>query len=200
MFLALGARVVCVEPQPKCLAMLTEKYHRNSQVIVVPKAVAAQPGIMPLYLCESASTIATFSEKWKTGRFRDYSWESIVDVSVTTLDILMQKFGVPTFCKIDVEGFEYQALQGLSSSIPILSFEFTKEFISDAELCMDYLSSLGDVEFNYALGEAPVLVLSCWINADKLLSGLGHIADNLLWGDVYARFHPLPSGANESTC
>jgi len=188
MFLALGARVVCVEPQPNCASMLAEKYRKNSQVLLVPKGVAAQPGIMPLSLCESASTIATFSEKWETGRFRDYRWESTVDVSVTTLDALIQEYGVPAFCKIDVEGFERQVLQGLSSPIPALSFEFTKEFLDDANACMNYLATIQPVVFNYTLGEIPTLALSEWSDASTITSRLHQIQDRLLWGDIYAKF------------
>jgi FkbM family methyltransferase len=188
-FLALGTQVVCIEPQPKCVDVLREKYRNNPQVVVVPKGVARQPGILSLYLCESAGTISTFSEKWKTGRFRDFRWESKVDVPVTTLDDLIQEFGVPNLCKIDVEGYEYEVLQGLSCAIPMSSFEFTREFIADAKTCMDYLESLGDAEFNYALGAIPKLVLSEWTSADTLLHNLSQIADDLLWGDIYARFH-----------
>jgi FkbM family methyltransferase len=186
-FVALGARVVCVEPQPRCVSVLTDKYSKNPRVVVVPKGVAAQPGIMPLSLCESAHTIATFCEKWKTGRFRDYRWESTMDVPVTTLDALVQKFGVPAFCKIDVEGFEYQVLQGLSCLVPALSFEFTEEFIDDAKLCVEYLGSLGQVEFNYALGEKLDLCLDPWTDGDTVLSDLCSTMDDLPWGDIYAR-------------
>jgi len=34
------------------------------------------------------------------------------------------EYGLPHFCKIDVEGFEEQALAGLSRPLPVLSFEF----------------------------------------------------------------------------
>lgn len=187
-FLALGSSVICIEPQPKCVSKLTEKYEQNSQVIVVAKGVAAQPDILSLSLCESASTIATFSEEWKTGRFRNYRWESTVDVPVTTLDALIQEFGVPVFCKIDVEGFEYQVLKGLSSTIPALSFEFTKEFIDNAKLCVDYLRSIGSAEFNFALGESMTLVLSEWVDANAVLDHLHQITDDLLWGDIYVKF------------
>lgn len=186
-FLTLGARVVCVEPQPRCVSVLTEKYGKNPRVVVVPKGVAPQPGIMPLSLCESAHTIATFSEKWKTGRFRDYRWESTLSVPVTTLDALVQEFGIPAFCKIDVEGFEYQVLQSLSCLVPALCFEFTKEFIDDAKLCIEYLVSLGHVEFNYALAETPHLRLDPWADGEAILSDLCCIRDDLLWGDIYAR-------------
>lgn len=186
--LALGAKVVCIEPQPRCVEILRHKYQGNSRVVIVPKGLAAQESIMSLSLCESVHTIATFSDKWKTGRFRDYEWKSTIDVPVTTLDALIQEFGVPVFCKIDVEGFEYHVLQGLSCPIPVVSFEFTREFIDDAKQCMDYLESLGRVEFNYALGEVPKLALDRWTDADTIINVLDKIGDDLLWGDIYARF------------
>ena len=44
---------------------------------------------------------------------------------VTTLDRLIAQHGVPSFIKIDVEGFEDQVLAGLTHPVPALSFEFT---------------------------------------------------------------------------
>ena len=42
---------------------------------------------------------------WETQR-----WSETVDVEVTTLDALIAKHGVPAFIKLDVEGFEAEAL------------------------------------------------------------------------------------------
>lgn len=186
-FLALGARSVCVDPQPKCIEILKGKYSHNSRVSLVQKGLATGPGIMPFFLCESAPTISTFSDRWKTGRFRDYQWNSKVDVQVTTLDSLIAEFGMPNFCKIDVEGFEYQVIGGLSRPIPALSFEFTKEFLKEAKLCMDHLVRLGFLEFNYTFGESFTFALADWKNADTAFDSLVLIDDELMWGDIYAR-------------
>jgi hypothetical protein len=150
--------------------------------------VAAEPGFLSLSLCETASTIATFSNKWKTGRFKDYVWNSLINVPVTTLDLLIHEFGVPKFCKIDVEGYEYQVIQGLTSPVPFLSFEFTKEFLEEAWSCMKYLESLGEVRFNYTHGEKSELALSQWIDSRTLFDELQRKMDNLFWGDIYAGF------------
>jgi FkbM family methyltransferase len=191
-FLKLGAQVVCVEPQPGCVAVLMQKYHNNHRVIVVPKGLAAKAGEMTLSVCTQANTLATFSEKWKTGRFNSYLWESTVNVAVTTLDELIGDYGVPSYCKIDVEGFEYQVLQGLRSPLKFISFEFTKEFLHDASLCMEHLKSLGRVSFNYVLGdnltEDLKFQLATWADGETVLEKLRSIDSPLLWGDIYASF------------
>jgi FkbM family methyltransferase len=49
--------------------------------------------------------------------------EASMTVPVTTLDKAIDEFGVPTFCKIHVEGFESDALKGLSKPIPLLALD-----------------------------------------------------------------------------
>ena len=187
-FLELGTKVVCVEPQPKCVDTLRKKYQSNPSVVVVAKGLASKVCTMPLSVCEQANTISTFSERWKTGRFQNHSWDTTLDVPMTTLDALIEEFGMPDFCKVDVEGFEYQVLQGLSYPVKVLCFEFTKEFVDDAGLCMQYLSSIGRVQFNYTLGENMSLALTRWTDSNAILHSLHQIEDDLLWGDVYAKF------------
>jgi FkbM family methyltransferase len=196
-FLSLGARVICIDPQPECVKVLKRRYRNEPRVVVVEKGLAAESGDMVLSVCQSANTISTFSEKWKTGRFHDYKWESSVTVPVTTLDTLVQQFGIPAFCKIDVEGFEYQVLRGLSVPIPAISFEFTKEFRDDLQLSLNYLNSLGRAEFNYAIGESPELAVSSWVDSNIVLNQLGQIQDDELWGDVYVRYGYIAGDGRE---
>jgi hypothetical protein len=109
-------------------------------------------------------------------------------VRVTTLDALIERFGVPRFCKIDVEGFEREVLRGLSRPIPFVSFEFSRELFTDAVDCMKQLAELGPTRFNCSLGESLVLMLAHWDSADRVLSALDAQSDRDLWGDIYVRF------------
>jgi hypothetical protein len=129
------------------------------------------------------------SNKWKTdGRFsKVYKWTKTQQVPITTLDSLIRLYGLPTFCKIDVEGFEESVLKGLTKPIRFISFEFTREFFDDAKKCINHLLSIAPVEFNCSIGESMELLLPDWVTPKKLYEKLDSLEDELLWGDIYAR-------------
>ena len=188
LYLAAGAQVICFEPQPDCLTILTQKYQQNPNAFIVNKGLGEQAGTMQLSVCSDANYISTFSQKWKTGRFANYDWNQTVTVEITTLDEMIKLWGCPKLCKIDVEGFEYQVLKGLSRPIPYISFEFAIEFIEDTKNCINHLKSLGYKVFNIAKGEASNLVFPEWVSDSDILNYLESANEALLWGDIYAKF------------
>ncbi|HTD47946.1 MAG TPA: FkbM family methyltransferase [bacterium] len=189
-FLALGARVICVEPEASSLRRLRERFGHDKNVVLVDNALGDHEGEGELAVCEGASTISTMSEKWKTqGRFaKESEWTRTQRVPITTLDTLVLRYGCPAFCKIDVEGFEEPALRGMTKPIPCLSFEFSKEFLGEARKCVDHLLSIGRAEFNCALGETMRFVFPTWVTSGELHAKLESMRDDLLWGDIYAKF------------
>lgn len=186
-YLTRGARVVCFEPQPKCVSALREKYQDNPRVTVVDKGLGYRCGQMQLYICSKANTISTFSDEWKTGRFSGHSWDKTITVEVTTLDKAIEVYGRPVYCKIDVEGYEFDVLKGLSQPVPCLSFEFTKEFLENARRCVAHLEILGCKHFNLVLEEKTEHVFEKWVSPEILFRLLEDSDSSLLWGDVYAK-------------
>jgi FkbM family methyltransferase len=165
------------------------KFGSNENVIIVGKACGEFQGEGELMICKEAPTISTMSAKWKNeGRFsKDYEWTTQKRVPVTTLDNLILSYGLPKFCKIDVEGFEESVLKGLTKPIPFISFEFTREFFDDAKKCINHLLSLGYVKFNCTLCESKKFLFKNWVSPDELYRKIAHSDVPLIWGDIYAR-------------
>src|SRR6476619_1397540 len=69
LFLSSGARAVCIEPQPACIEALSRRFGSNPKVTIVNKGLADKQGVLNLSVCSQATTISTFNDQWKTGRF-----------------------------------------------------------------------------------------------------------------------------------
>jgi FkbM family methyltransferase len=193
LFLHGGARVVAVEPQRHCQERLRDRFGADPRFTLVPAALGPEPGETEILQPNSGSTLASMSQEWidsvrSSGRFPTLVWSETERVEVTTFDTLIDRFGVPAFSKIDVEGYESEVLQGLSRPIPTLSLEFTPEHLAAIRACVDQLEALGRYEYNYSLSESLVLAEETWLSADAVLAELQEYATNpALWGDVYAR-------------
>jgi len=105
---------------------------------------------------------------------------------VITLNQLIEQYGLPHFCKIDVEGFEDQVLAGLSYPLPALSFEFISFEKKRARACIRRLQSLGAYRFNWSTGERLRLEALDWVDADGIEQTLQAMGSCIVSGDVYA--------------
>lgn len=180
-FLSLGARVVCVEPVPHCIKILKKKFGNNDNVKIVEKGLSDREGKLTFYICEKRCSFSTFSEKYKPKITKK------IQVPVTTLDLVIEKFGKPKFCKIDVEGFELQVLRGLSSKICFMSFEFTEKLLEDTKFCIDHILCLGKAKFNFSFYNQFKLTSKKWLNSKQLLDKLESEPNKYLWGDIYVK-------------
>jgi len=198
-FLKLGARVVAVEPQEACMKELQKKYGSNKRVTLVKKAISDKFGEEELMISDS-HTLSSMSKEWidsiKTSDMffvstQAFNWQKTAKVQVTTLDRLIKEYGKPSFCKIDVEGYEYKVLKSLSEPLKAVSFEFTptQAFILSAITIVEHLASLGEIKFNYTIGESISLALDKWVGPDEI-SGIlsGFSKKTAISGDIYARF------------
>ena len=174
-----------------CVTELRSLFAADPDVIILPVGVAEKIGTLQFY--HSDTTVAsTFSPEWVNGMYKDkFKWEDGISVEVTTLNALIGAYGMPVFCKIDVEGYEAQVLNGLHYAIPALSFEFHQQNLDQVRACVARLARIGNYEFNFADGETFAMSLPAWVTATELLDILHKIPFPYyrpFWGgDVYAR-------------
>jgi hypothetical protein len=112
----------------------------------------------------------------RTSSSLDPEWAGAIEhsirVPVTTLDRAIDEFGVPSFCKIDVEGWELEMLKGLSRPIPLISFEYRQieGGLEKVVACLDHLSRLGGPSINITPAENLEFAFPEWCSPKEFLN------------------------------
>jgi len=190
-FLELGAKVVAVEPQKECYEHLTKRF--GNKIDLVKLGLGEKQSTAIMYVSGS-TLISSFSkdhvDMMQEDRFKGADWGKTIEVSMTTMDNLIQQYGVPAFCKIDVEGYEYDVLKGLSQPVGAMSLEYiVPENTQVLVNCLTHLSKLGTIACNFSYGESMKFNLPNWKSGPEMIAYIQtQEFTGTSYGDVYVRF------------
>jgi FkbM family methyltransferase len=183
--LCAGATVVAFEPQPDCMLELTARCGHRPRFTARQVALGSQVGETTMYI-HSIHTSSSLDPEWAG------AIEHSIRVPVTTLDRVIDEFGVPSFCKIDVEGWELEVLKGLSRPIPLISFEYRQieGGLEKVVACLDHLGRLGGLSINITPAENLEFAFPEWCSPEEFFNRFPSVfrgRDEFFYGDIFVR-------------
>lgn len=144
-----ASKVVAVEPAPRIFSALARNFFKDPRVIPLRLAVTDKDWVdVTLFECVEDG-LSTLDKTWLKGAAAPYGDKAYREVTVsgTTLDSLIEEYGTPDLIKIDIEGYEYSALKGLTKKVGEVTFEWQITRLEEIDKCLELLSSLGYTEF-----------------------------------------------------
>lgn len=182
-FLAVGARVLAVEPNPECLPTLTRVQAQSYRMSLVTCAVGETEGTAELCIPEVPAH-ATLNPAHQQARFPTEDYSRRVPVETVPLNRLIGTWGLPDYIKIDTEGSELAILKGLRHRPRFISYEFSKENLDQAA---EITSVLNPALYNVSLYSSQRFFFPEWVTASALIHFLMEYPDDFLRGDIFAR-------------
>lgn len=193
-FVSLGARVIAVEPQPDLTTILERLYGKRDDVVLLKCAIGAEKGIVTLRISTATPTVSSTSAGWvdrmrAEPAFEGVTWDREVEVPMRTLASLIEEFGEPAFCKIDVEGSELEVIRSAGRPLKAVSFEYLPAAADAALACVEELESSAAYRYRASPGETHRFVEDGWWTADRARAFLAALQPTDRSGDMFA-VHP----------
>ncbi len=148
-------KTICFEPNPNLVNTLNEVFKDliKEEKIVIDSRGLSNKVETKTFNISNADTISTFSDFWiNQSRFTgQYLWNTQIEVQTTTLDNIIDEYGVPDFIKIDVEGYELEVIKGLTKLLDntTISFEWSEEQYDDMNEIASILDKIGYKKFAF---------------------------------------------------
>lgn len=180
-YLAVGARVIAFEPQTDLHPEILQVCNRSPRLEIVALGLGDTEETRTFYMT-SYDQVASLREDWEGTRIGETT------IEITTLNRQIERFGLPDYCKIDVEGWEPQVVNGLDKAIPIISFEYhiSAKEIETAKTVLRRIASLGNYSCNIKLGVSNDFLMPRFLEINEFIEGFPESIPGVIgYGDIF---------------
>jgi FkbM family methyltransferase len=142
-YLDKGFRVVAIEAHPQFVADNWVKfgnYIEKGLLEIVPLAIAEKDGVVPFYLFPEKSDWGTLDPGYAQRNIARGTAYKIVEIPSVTFQSILERYGIPYYLKIDIEGADILCIKSLhhfterpryvSFEAELVGFESTFEALS----------------------------------------------------------------------
>jgi FkbM family methyltransferase len=183
--------VVAIEANPQLKNPFVEK-----NILWKNIAVSNKSGEKLNFYLAVADTVSSLNLNWLTsGRFNGYFSNNYVEVDTTTIDNIIEEYGIFDHIKLDVEGYEDKAIYGMTKNYnSSIQFEWANEWFHPVSLpVLNHLKNLNYTKFNVSYDGCrdynPKMLPETFLTYEELI----YIIENQrtlnsdAWGMILAR-------------
>ena len=153
-----NCNVVGVEANPTLVNNASPHFFTNYNFTLHNNLVSNINGDeLDFYVSPYATGVSTASTEFmENSRFTKGSknlpensikWNEPIKIKSITIDSMIERYGIPDLLKIDVEGYEYNVLSGLTQKVNDICFEWHEEESENLYKILEHLKSLGYSQF-----------------------------------------------------
>jgi hypothetical protein len=172
-------KTISIQPFSSYFKVLQKHFPPESGVILVHEDVGAfhaefyHNGIYDKHILPYSSNLTA-----------DDTQEYVI---ITTLDELIERYGLPAFCHISGDGFEPELIKGLNSPVQTIAFTFYAYSSEKTTEILRRLLHIGDYQFNWKKSTEHPFQSKTWMNARELHQSISSHGKSVFSGEIYAR-------------
>jgi FkbM family methyltransferase len=155
-YLAKGFNVIAIEANPLLVVDAEKRFQQeiaSCRLTILNVGVGAEEGMFPFYINAQHSEWSSFDREIGSRG----GCKGVIEIPMLPFERLVERYGVPYYLKIDIEGYDFVVLQRLALTGPMpryLSVENGWPFM------LDHLVRLGYAGFKF-INQAKVPMMQC---------------------------------------
>ncbi len=181
-------KFVLVDANKELCNFLKQRFLNRPNFIIEQKIVSKDK--TDVFYISNSDVLSTCDTQWvNNSRFTNtHSFTKTTGNESITIDELVEKYGVPEYIKIDVEGYELNVLKSMSKKYCPIGFEWAEEKKEELLQSLEYLKELGFEKFHIQKEDHYTFTPKTWLNYNEIYETLNNLCDinrKSEWGMIH---------------